>query len=237
MTAALLHTSLPAFSASRELGIDASLNAQRQRTVSTAWAAVFDLRADRHGAQSDRPGTAAEAHPCDESEARPAREARRSGTSEELTSWRMPHEDGGALLMSEEGGQFRYPFQGGGDLVPDMPVPPNFVCPAGRLPRQIPVPLAPTQRIFMAAQATGPQGRRLPAETVVAYEDGTSIAVAVRNRQLPDDEAIRCAQALARAITGAPRNLSKLTLNGRVVYEEAAGQSALLPPAGAIFSC
>ncbi len=60
------------------------------------------------------------------------------------------------------------------------------------------------------------------AEAVSVFSHGTGIAIVVRDNSLSREEALRCAFETARQLTGRRSTLELLTLNGRILYQQAA---------------
>jgi hypothetical protein len=67
-----------------------------------------------------------------------------------------------------------------------------------------------------ARSAGGPQ-----PEVVSIILEGAQVSIIVRNGNLSETEALRTAFDTARELTGSPSSLQQLTLNGRVLYEQA----------------
>jgi hypothetical protein len=79
-----------------------------------------------------------------------------------------------------------------------------------------------------AQSAGGPQ-----FEVVSIVLEGAQVSIIVRNGELSETEALRAAFQTARELTGRSASLQQLTLNGRVLYEQAVTDHA---PSGILFA-
>jgi len=80
-----------------------------------------------------------------------------------------------------------------------------------------------------AQSADGP-----PSEVVSIVLEGAQVSIIVRNGGLSEAEALRTAFDTARELTGRPSSLQLLTLNGRVLYEQATRSD--VAPGGFLFA-
>ena len=70
-----------------------------------------------------------------------------------------------------------------------------------------------------------------PPESVSVYVRDSLVAIVVRDASLTDQNAMQCAFATAQALTGQRAALQRLTLNGKILYQQPPDLSA--SPAGA----
>lgn len=84
-------------------------------------------------------------------------------------------------------------------------------------------------------EATGPT----VADSVNVFVYGSAVAIVVRDSSIPDHEAVHCAFETARTLTGQRTGLARLTLNGRILYQQPIQAPADRRPASAAlaFAC
>ncbi len=83
-----------------------------------------------------------------------------------------------------------------------------------------------------------PEARVAADEVVRVHHDGETVAIAVRDRGLAQDTAVRCAMEIARTLTGDSKRLRTLTLNGKRIFERCPRDSSAAPSgASVLFTC
>ena len=91
-------------------------------------------------------------------------------------------------------------------------------------------------RIHYVRSAQAPPAAEAQPEAVTIVLSGEDVTIVVRDTGLTDSEALRTAFRTARELTGRSTSLQQLTLNGRVLYQQA-DRADLAPSGGVLFSC
>jgi hypothetical protein len=91
----------------------------------------------------------------------------------------------------------------------------------------------------VARQATGchvlESETKASADSVAVFVRGQQVAVVVRDPGITEAVAMQCAFAAARELTGSNSGLRQLTVNGRLLYRQAASTASSTP--ASMFSC
>jgi hypothetical protein len=91
-------------------------------------------------------------------------------------------------------------------------------------------------RVHYVRSVSAPLNGAVQPEVVSIILDGANVSIIVRDAGLTEGEALRTAFETARELTGKSGSLLQLTLNGRVLYQQANSRD-LAPSGDILFAC